>query len=89
VPQISDEYRRLSRVKFRVKVDLLVLGGAFFLFSGILAIIVTVIRDSPSGLLAGGNSIIGATLGSLLGVLVGVFLIRLGTKRGKFSKRSR
>ena len=72
-----------------MKVDLLVLGGAFFLFSGILAIIVTVIRDSPSGLLAGGNSIIGATLGSLLGVLVGVFLIRLGTKRGKFSKRSR
>jgi hypothetical protein len=72
-----------------LKINILVIGGFFFLSIGVLAIIISIVRDFPSGFLIGGGSIFGATLGSLFSVLVGLLLIQLGTNKGRFSKQSR
>lgn len=68
--------------------NLLVAGGVLFLSSGLFAAAVTIVRDLPSGLVVS-SGVFGATLGCVFPILVGIFLIRLGTKKGRFSKRSR
>jgi len=71
-----------------LRMNLLLVGGVFFLSIGLLAAIVSIVRDFPSGLVID-SSVFGATLGSVLPILVGIILIHLGTKRGRFSKRNR
>jgi hypothetical protein len=68
--------------------NLLVAGGVFFLSSGLLAAVVTIARGLPSGLVVS-YGVFGSTLGCVFPILVGIFLIHLGTKKGKFSKRNR
>jgi hypothetical protein len=71
-----------------LKPNLLFVGGVFFLSIGLLAAAITIVRDLPSGLVVD-SGLFGATLGSVLTILVGIILINLGTKRGKFSKHNR
>jgi len=68
--------------------NLLLVGGVFFLSIGLLAAIVSITRDFPSGVVID-SGVFGATLGSVLPIIVGIILIHLGTKRGRFSKRNR
>jgi Na+/glutamate symporter len=68
--------------------NLLLVGGVFFLLIGLLAAVITVARDSPSGLVVN-SGVFGATLGIVFPILVGIILVRLGTKRSRFSKHNR
>jgi hypothetical protein len=71
-----------------LKRGILLLGGLFFFSIGVFALAVSLLSGSPAGLFTGGGTF-GATLGSLLAVVVGLVLIRAGTRRGRFSKRNR
>lgn len=70
-----------------MKLNLLLIGGLFFLVGGLLAIVIMVLRDIPSGLIVDAGQLGGAALGSLFCILVGVFLMHLGTRPGRFSKK--
>ena len=70
-----------------MRLNLLLVGGVFFLSIGSLGAIVSITRDFPSGLTTD-SIVFGATLISVFPILVGIILIHLGTKQGRFSKRN-
>ena len=65
--------------------NLWVVGGAFLLFLGAVTTVVGVL----SGSLAGSIAVVGATLPSILSLVLGVILIRIGTRQGRLARRRR
>jgi hypothetical protein len=60
-----------------------VTGGAFFLSVGVLAMLVGAFTNS----LVGSVAVIGPTIPSVMSILVGAVLIKIGTRPKRFSRR--